>query len=154
MNAEQAGQVIEYVAAGFRTEVSPQTAAVWIDHLRGVSIDVGMESARLAVAAGGSWMPTAGEFLATCRQVARRTTDTTRQLPESTTPPTRAEAALGRIAELRGVLAAAAPPMVARRTPDPDRPRESAPLPFCSNDDHSRCGADGPPPPRKDPPPS
>lgn len=141
MNAAEAGQIVEYLAAGFRTEVSTATAAVWVDHLRGVSVAVGQEAARLAVANGGSWMPTAGEFLATCRQVARRTTDTARQLPESTIPPTRREAALARVEELRGLLGTSSGPRVQGR-PATERPRTSRPpLEACGLEDHRYCGA-------------
>lgn len=154
MTAEEAVQVVQYLGAAWRTELPAATVAIWADHLRGVSLEVGMESAQLAVQGGGSWMPTAGEFLATCRQVARRRADQGRPaLPESTTPPTRREVALAHIAELRAVVASARPPIV-KPTPDPDRPRSTAPPEFCPNDDHSRCGADGPPQPRKDPAPS
>lgn len=143
MNAAEAGQIVEYLAAGFRTEVSTATAAVWVDHLRGVSVPVGQEAARLAVASGGSWMPTAGEFLATCRQVSRRVTDGARQLPEDTTPATPRERSRAKVEELRGLLATSSGPRVLGR-PATDRPRppRAEPLPMCGEADHRYCGSD------------
>lgn len=144
MNAAEAGQIVEYLAAGFRTEVSTATAAVWVDHLRGVNVEVGKEAARLAVAAGGSWMPTAGEFLAIARQVAHRFADAGRPaIPESTRPPTSRERSLAHVEELRGLLASSSGPRVLGR-PATDRPREprSEPPPMCGAEDHRYCGSD------------
>lgn len=136
MTAEEAVEVVQYLAAAYRTEVSALSMAVWADHLRGVSADVGRESAR-ELAGASQFMPHPSEFLQHARRVAQRLADQQRQqsIPMHTGRPLARDVALARVAELREVVARSQP---ALRSPAPTPPVRSSrqakpePCPYCT----------------------
>lgn len=135
MTAEEAVEIVQYLAAAYRTEVSPLSMAVWADHLRGVSADVGRETAR-DLAGTSQFMPHPSEFLQHSRRVAWRHRDAQQQLPHTTTPTTGRERALAHVAELRQLVAAATPRVASPAPARPERPR--TPLvscPYCYVED-------------------
>lgn len=144
MTPEQSTQVVQYLAAAWRVEVGALTMAAWMNTLNRVSVDVGRESARLAVEHGGEFMPSPGDFLKLCQSTARRLAGQQEAIaPESQgRRPSRAEA-LERVAELRQVVAAAEVRLPSRRSPTPpsDRPERRVPLTPCALDDHRFCGS-------------
>lgn len=117
MNAEQASGVVFYLSSAYNQEVSKETAAVWVEHLRGVDVEVGREAARQWVAMSADrFMPNASQFLGACRTTAKRMIREGRLRPPSALPEGGAtggvvarEQALDYLAEIRRSLVHALP---------------------------------------------
>lgn len=120
MNRDEALGIVRYLADAFRAEVTEGTVLVWLDHLRGVSVEVGQQAAH-DLAAASQFMPHPSEFVAHARRLGRRVHEQQQALPESTAPRTGRERALAHVAELREIVAGATI-RIASRPHDPSEP--------------------------------
>lgn len=147
MTRDEALGIVKYLADAYRTEITEGTVLVWLDHLRGVNTNVGMQAAH-ELAAASQFMPHPSEFLQHARRIARRVGEQQQALPESTGPATGRQRALAHVADLRAVLAAASPRPVASPAPNtkPERSSTTGSLPrcpYCFVDDDGNAGCTG-----------